>query len=155
MRLHADAVQLPLDRGRAVGDLSTSSRIPGSIPGPAASLGEGIGQRRLAGGEHRLQRSADLQPEPGKRGAAAAERGLRGRRERPAEHDRPPHLRPRHPGRPRDRVGHHPVKRSLPQFSGEQPDEEELLLGGCGREKLLDEPLALRGRSLSADCLDP
>jgi hypothetical protein len=113
--LDADTVKLPLD-----------PRLP-------ACLREGLAQRRLAGGEHRLQRPADLQPEPGESGAAAAERRLRRRRQRPAEHDRPPHLGPGHAGRPRDRVGHHPVERPLPQFPGEQPDEEELLLGGGGR----------------------
>ncbi len=156
MCLNADTVQLPLDRGRAAGRRAglgpgisspTFTLSPGSSP--SAGLGEGVGERRLAGGEHRLQRQADLQPELGECRAAAAQRGLRGRRERPAEHDRPPHLGPRHAGRPRDRVGHHPVKRPLPQFPGEQPDKEELLLRGCGREELTHQPLALRGRPLS------
>jgi hypothetical protein len=63
VRLDADAVELPFHGGFR------------------ADPGEGIGDRRLAGGQHRLQRLADPQAERGQFGAAAAQRRPRGPRQ--------------------------------------------------------------------------
>jgi len=110
------------------------------VPLPAA---ERFVDRRLAACQHRLKRPPNLQAELPQCVAPTDKRGLRGHRQRAAEHDRPPHLGARHLGGLGDGIGHHPVKRPLPQFPGEQPDEEVLLVGGGRGEQFCHEPFPL------------
>jgi hypothetical protein len=133
MRLDPDAVELPLHRAGRV----------------AADLGQGVGDTRSAGREHRPDRPAYLQAEGVQRVPATRERRGGHRPERAAQHHRPAHLGHRHRSRPGHSLGHHAFQRSLPQFAGQQTVKEFLLDLGRPAEQLADQGLA-RGRGSRA-----
>ena len=60
-----------------------------------------------------------------------------------------------HPGGPGNGIGHHPVKRPLPELSGKQPHEKVLLLRSSQTKELSDKPLPLQGRPLAGDGPEP
>ena len=60
------------------------------------------------------------------------------------QRQRAPHLGRRHPGRARDRVGHHAGERALAQVAEQQPHEQLLLGRGRAREQRLHRARAAR-----------
>src|SRR5215472_8418357 len=139
MSLNPDAVELPLDRRRRAG----------------ADLREGVLDAWRAGGQHRLQRVADLEADLGECFAAARQCRLGGPGKRATEHDRAADFRDGDAGGLRDGVGHHAVESALPKLAGEQPDEEVLLVLGGATEDSSDDALALDDRAPAGDGANP
>jgi signal recognition particle subunit SRP54 len=144
MGLDPDAVELPLHRRlrRAFGR------------GAPADLGQGVGDARSAGGEHRPDRSADLQAEGVQGVTAARQRGGGHRAERAAHHHRPANLGHRYRSRAGDGLGHHAFQRALPQLTGEQAIQKLLLGLGSPAEQLADQRLPRGRRPLAGDRAD-
>jgi hypothetical protein len=134
--LDADAVQLPLDPG-----------LPHLLHG---RLDAGRGR-----GQHRLQGAADLEVELAQAGHTGGQGGRGHRAEGAAQHEGPPHLGRRHPGRSGHGLDHHPLERALAQLAGEQPDQEPLLGRGRPREQLAHQPPPLGLRPGAGQAADP
>ena len=112
VHLDADAVELHVDHRRRAG------------------RGERLVDRGGALREHRRQRPADLQPEPGQLGRSAGQRGHRHGAQVTGEQQRPADRRHRHLGGPGHGVGEQPGLGALPQLAAEQAGEQPLLVGG-------------------------
>jgi hypothetical protein len=80
---------------------------------PAERVGD-VGRR---GGEHRLHRLSDDQPEGGETGHAVSERCLGHRPQRAAHHRRVAHIGQGHLGSAGHSVDHHAFERTLPQLA--------------------------------------
>jgi len=117
VHLDADAVELPLDRGRL--DL----------------LQRGL-QRRRGLGEHRLHRAPDLQPEAGESCGALRDGGLGDGGQVAREHGRPAHRGGLDLGGGRHGVGDDARERALAQLAAGEHREEALLVGRGAREQL-------------------
>jgi hypothetical protein len=148
MGLDPDAVELPLHRrlGRAL------RRAPGR--GAPVDLGQGVGDARSAGGEHRPDRPTDLQAEGAQGVTAARHRGGGHRAERAAHHHRPAHLGHGYRSRAGDGLGHHAFQRALAQLTGEQAVQKLLLGLGGPAEQLADQRLPRGRRPLAGDRAD-
>ena len=113
---------------------------PGAVELPLHGRLAQLGQRGVHAvrgpGQHRQHRAADLQPEPGRRGGPAGERGRRHRAEVAAQHHRPAHVLDRDDRGLRDGVDHHPLQGALAQLADQQPAEEALLAGGGPGEQV-------------------
>ena len=108
MDLDARAVQLPLD---------------GSRSGPPHRVGDCL--RRLR--EHRLHGSEHLEPKALEPRLALGQRGFRHGGKLAREHERAPNVDRGNLGRPRHRVDHDPLERSLAELAVEDAAEKRLL----------------------------
>jgi hypothetical protein len=119
VHLHARAVELPFERGRAERGERRSHVV---------------GRR----GQHRLHRLQQADREAGEPGRAVAERRCGDSLEPARDHRGAAHLGGRQRARGGDRVEHHAFERALAQLADDQA-HEEVALGGVGaREQRLE-----------------
>ena len=130
VRLDPDTVHLPLHRRRA-------------------DPGQGVLDRRSAGGEHRPDRPPDLQAELPEPRAALSQSGLRDRPHGSGQHQGPAHRGAGNLGGARDRLGHRTFQRTLMQLARQQPEQERLLMYGRPAEERVHQLLAGRHRALA------
>ena len=133
--LRADAVELPLDRGRA------------QLLHRDLDVGSG-------GGEHRPDAAADLQPDLAQRGHAAGHRGRGDVAEVAVQHHRAAQLGGRHLRGLGGGVGHHALERALAHPARQQRAEEALLALGGAREQLAQSSAARALRAGPAQSAD-
>ena len=132
VRLDAGAIELVLER-RAT---KRAERI--------LDVGRGLG-------EHRLDRSEQLDPEAVHACPALRERGLGDHPEVTGHHDGAPDVADREPGGFGDRLDHQAFERALAQLAEQQPDQKILLVGGRAGKQLTQQPRALGAGALAAD----
>lgn len=127
VHLDADAVQLLLDRRR---------------PQFLHRLGDRGGAVR----QHRQHGAPHGETEPPQRPGAVRQQGTGHGLQRARQHHRPPHLRRRRPGRPRQPFHGDRVQGPLPHLAAEQTEQEPLLVLGRRAQQLPDQqgPLGLR-----------
>ena len=121
MDLHPGAVELGLE-----------SRCPAEPFERVGNAGRGLG-------EHRPDRTADLERKAVERGAALGQRGGGDGRQIAAQHRRPPHRRRGDVGGLGDRVGHDAEQRALPQLAAEQATQERLLGAVAAANRLVEQ----------------
>ena len=133
--LHARAVELVLDRGRA-GPLERG-----------ADVGRG-------GGEHGGERAPDLQPHLRQPVGPVGERDRGRLGQVAAERERAAHVGLRHLGGAGDRGGHHARERALAEVAEQQPGQEALLVRVGAREQRGERLAPGRLRAGAADRAD-
>ena len=106
------------------------------------------------GGEHREDRSEELEADRAQSLLALCQRSLGGAREVAREHERAARELGRNAGGLRDRVDHQAGERSLPQLAREEPLDEVRLLVRRAGEEVPEDPPSGRGRAAPSRRLD-